>query len=80
MIRVFTLNKNNKIELTKEELESLLNDSYWDGYKAGSGSSWIYTSPNWSSSNATVTNPVITLNTDTTTNPNTITFNTTTLS
>ena len=32
MIKVFTLNKNNKIELTKEELESLLNESYWEGY------------------------------------------------
>ncbi len=42
MIKVFTLNKNGKIELTKEELEQLLNESYWDGL---SKSSWTYTSP-----------------------------------
>lgn len=43
MIRVFTLNKNNKIELTKEELESLLNESYWEGYNKKNY--WTYTSP-----------------------------------
>ena len=32
MIKVFTLNKNKKIELTKQELEKLLNESYWEGY------------------------------------------------
>lgn len=32
MIKVFTLNKNKKIELTKQELERLLNESYWEGY------------------------------------------------
>ncbi len=32
MIKVFTLNKNKKIELTKQELEQLLNESYWEGY------------------------------------------------
>ena len=44
MIKVFTLNKNNKIELTKEELESLLNESYWEGY---SRKCWTYTTPSW---------------------------------
>lgn len=34
MIKVFTLNENGKIEITKEELENLLNESYWDGYYA----------------------------------------------
>ena len=43
MIKVFTLNKNNKIELTKEELESLLNESYWEGYNKKNY--WTYTSP-----------------------------------
>ena len=33
MIKVFTLNKNGKIELTKKELEQLLNESYWEGYR-----------------------------------------------
>lgn len=44
MIRVFTLNKNNKIELTKEELQKLLDESYWDGYRANDHS-WTYNSP-----------------------------------
>ena len=43
MIKVFTLNKNGKIELTKEELEQLLNESYWEGFN--SKNSWTYTSP-----------------------------------
>ena len=43
MIKVFTLNKNGKIELTKEELEQLLNESYWDGLS--NNNSWTYTSP-----------------------------------
>lgn len=30
-IRVFTLNANGKIELTKEELQKLLDESYSDG-------------------------------------------------
>ena len=45
MIKVFTLNKNNKIELTKEELESLLNESYWEGYNKTN--CWTYTSPSY---------------------------------
>lgn len=45
MIKVFTLNERNKIELTKEELEALLNASYWEGYN--SKTSWTYISPNW---------------------------------
>lgn len=43
MIKVFTLNKNGKIELTKIELEQLLNESYWEGYR--SYNSWTYSSP-----------------------------------
>lgn len=45
MIKVFTLNKNNKIELTKEELEQLLNESFWEGYRSHNNSSWWYTTP-----------------------------------
>ena len=44
MIKVFTLNKNGKIELTKTELEQLLNESYWEGY-INSNNYWTYTSP-----------------------------------
>ena len=46
MYKVFTLNKNNKIELTKNELQKLLDESYWDGYN--SNHTWTYRSPsNW---------------------------------
>ena len=47
MIKVFTLNKNNKIELTKEELQKLLDDSYWEGYSNGYSKGWTYTTPSW---------------------------------
>ena len=33
-IRVFTLNSNGKIELTKEELQGMLDESYRDGYNS----------------------------------------------
>ena len=52
MIKVFTLNKNGKIELTKKELEQLLNESYWEGYRNSNNNYWTYTSTTykWSSS------------------------------
>lgn len=40
IVKVFQKNKNGKIELTKEELETLLNEVYWDGYRANSTWSW----------------------------------------
>ena len=46
MIKVFTLNKNKKIELTEEELKKLLDEAYWEGYRANSHT-WTYTTPNW---------------------------------
>ena len=45
MIKVFTLNKNGKIELTKRQLEQLLNESYWEGYNNKKNIYWTYTSP-----------------------------------
>lgn len=45
MIKVFTLNENNKIELTKQELEKLLNESFWEGYNKKNDYFWTYTSP-----------------------------------
>ena len=42
MIKVFTLNERNKIELTKKELEDLLNQSFWEGCK---NNTYVYTSP-----------------------------------
>lgn len=48
MIKVFTTNKNGKIELTKDELKKLLDEAYWDGYRANSNM-YVYNSPSvWS--------------------------------
>lgn len=46
MIKVFTLNKNGKIELTEKELKKLLDDAYWEGYRNNTHT-WTYTTPNW---------------------------------
>lgn len=43
MVKVFTPNKNGKIEFTKEELEALLNEVWNDGYNHH-GTYW-WTSP-----------------------------------
>lgn len=47
MTRSFKFNKNNKIELSKEQLKSLLDQAYWEGYRSGHGTTWTYTTPNW---------------------------------
>ncbi len=67
MIKVFTLNINNKIELTKEELEQLLNESFWEGYRLHNNSNWVYTTPfTWSTTqNFTYDTNTITLTTNT---------------
>lgn len=46
MIKVFTTNKDGKIELTKDELKSLLDEAYWDGYRANC-SIYTYRTPNY---------------------------------
>ena len=51
MVKVFTLNKDGKIEFTKQELEALLNEVWDDGYYHHG--SYYWTSP-------TITNPTIT--------------------
>ena len=43
IIKVFQKNKNGKIEFTQKELETLLNEVYWDGYRANS--TWTWTTP-----------------------------------
>ena len=58
MIKVFTLNKNNKIELTKEELEQILNQSFWEGYYK-KNNFYTYTSP-YTTSPYTITANTIT--------------------
>lgn len=45
IVKVFQKNKNGKIEFTKEELETLLNEVYWDGYRANS--TWTWTTPSY---------------------------------
>lgn len=78
MIKIFTTNKNNKIELTKEELKELLDEAYWEGYRANSHS-WTYTSPsNWSPYITTSTATITTNTGDFTTNAySTISLNST---
>ena len=46
MIKVFTTNKNGKIELTKDELKALIDEAYWDGYRANNHV-YVYNSPSW---------------------------------
>ena len=41
MVKVFTPNKNGKIEFTKEELEALLNEVWQDGYSQNRQYWWI---------------------------------------
>lgn len=47
MIKVFTTNKDGKIELTKDELKALLDEAYWDGYRANNHV-YVYNTPSWS--------------------------------
>jgi hypothetical protein len=44
-IKVFNLNKEGKIEFTKEELEKLLNETYEDGYCEGKSHTYTWTTP-----------------------------------
>ena len=67
MIKVFTLNKNNKIEFTERQLRDLIKEAYDEGYAAGSNRTvtinYPSTTPHWwysttsttGNSNATIT-------------------------
>lgn len=46
MIKVFTKDANGKISMTPEELRSLLDEAYWDGFNANNHTI-TYTTPNW---------------------------------
>ena len=46
MIKVFTRDSNGKISLTPEELKSLLDEAYWEGYRANN-KTITYTTPSW---------------------------------
>lgn len=47
MVRVFTKNRNDKIELTETELKELLDEAYWEGYRSNSNVVYTYTTPNY---------------------------------
>lgn len=48
LTRVFTKNKNDKIEFTEKELKELLDEIYEYGYKEGKGEkTYTYVSPSW---------------------------------
>ena len=69
MIKVFTTNKNGNIELTKDELKKLLDEAYWEGYRANG--CWTYTTPSWqpyyytTTTNSCSTNATVSFITDT---------------
>lgn len=44
-IKCFCKNKNNKIELTEQELKELLDEVYKYGYNEGNEKTYWYTSP-----------------------------------
>ncbi len=46
MIKVFTTDKDGKINLTPKELKDLLDEAYWEGYR-NNNSNWTYTTPSW---------------------------------
>lgn len=47
MIKVFTTEKDGKITLTAKELKELLDEAYWEGYRANNHT-WTYSTPTWS--------------------------------
>lgn len=56
-IKVFTTDKNGKIAISKDELQEIINEAYWEGYANGTKSekTWTVTTPwtttpyyNWS--------------------------------
>lgn len=47
MVKVFTKNKQGKIEFTESELKKLLDEVYQDGYQNGKGQNVYWYSPPW---------------------------------
>lgn len=66
LVKVFTKNKNDKIELTEKELKELLDEAYWEGYRSNSHLTYTYTTPNWPYS-ITTSGTTVTLNSSDTT-------------
>ena len=44
MIKVFTTDKKDQITLTTKELKELLDEAYWEGYRANN-KTYTYTTP-----------------------------------
>lgn len=63
MIKIFTTNKNGKIELTKDELKNLLDDAYWEGFRNNT-TTWVYNSPSWTPYSWTCSSSGATLHTN----------------
>ena len=53
MIKVFTTNKDGKIELTKKELKSLLDEAYYEGVLSNCGV-YTYSSPSFINGTSTI--------------------------
>ena len=61
-VKIITVNKEGKLQITKDELQSLLNEAYWEGYSAGKDAMTIpsltypsYTPFVWNSDHTTIT-------------------------
>lgn len=81
-IRVFEVNKNGKIELSKSELETILNEVYKEGKVDGKSELWTWTPPYYNYSNSTSnisTSPLSTVNKITYNSPSDSTSSKTTL-
>ena len=57
MIKVFQKNKNGKVELSIKELESILNEAYWDGYRANN--TYTYTTPYYNQFTVTTNDSIV---------------------
>lgn len=55
-IRVFEINKNGKIELSKSELETILNEVYNEGKTDGKSELWTWTPPYYNNISTTTHN------------------------
>lgn len=76
--KIFTKNKNGKIEFTENELKKLLDEIYNEGYYDGKSRSYIYTTPytsqpwwqysTWCTADSTTAKGITTNSTTATTN------------